>query len=168
MALTHVDRRRILLATALTFVALPALWWANKSDTSGPNVATAGLAVGAAAAPTTTDNAANDDAAPVFLDGPSAQVGAGLTEIAVPQPPAIPRITTTATFRSDLPDSTCRVVGVGGGVELTVVNLDNNRSITCTATLAPIGSTSQLVMSSAQFAQIADLTDAPIPVEIRQ
>lgn len=168
MALTHGDRRRILLVTALTVVALPALWWANTSNPSAPNVATAGIEVDAAAAPATTDNAANDDAAPVFLDGPSAQVGAGLTEIAVPTPPAIPRITTSATFRSDIGDSICRVVGIGGGVELTVVNLDNNRSVTCTTTIAPVGSTNELVLSSAQFAQIADLTDAPIPVEIRQ
>ena len=44
MALTSTDRRRILLASALTLVAMPAaLVRANQS--SAPNVATAGIAV---------------------------------------------------------------------------------------------------------------------------
>jgi hypothetical protein len=175
MALTSPDRRRIMLASALTLVALPALWWANQSDTGAPNVATAGFAV---ADQSSTDepnqpNAADigdiGDIAPVFLDGPSGQVGAGLGEIAVPAAPEIARITTTATFRSTLGSPTaCMVPGVGNGKQVTVVNLDNNRSITCTAILAPAGTASQLVLASELFAEIADLTDAPIPVEIRQ
>lgn len=168
MALNEPDRRRILLASALTLVALPALWWANQSDDAAPNVATAGISVGAQTATRPADAEANDPA-PVFLDGPSGQVGAGLAEIAVPAPPAIARITTTATFRNDLGSSaTCALPGVGNGARITVVNLDNNRSITCTAVLAPSGAGDQLVMPAELFSQIADLTDAPIPVEIRQ
>ena len=49
MALTDSDRRRFLLATALTLVALPALWWANQND-GAPTVATVGLAVDDASA----------------------------------------------------------------------------------------------------------------------
>ncbi len=167
MALTPHDRRRIMLVSALTLVALPALWWASQSSVA-PNVATAGIVVTdqADAAPTSDPG---DDAAPVFLDGPSAQVGAALAEIAVPAPPAIAQITTTATFRSSLGSpSACMVPGVGNGTTVTVVNLDNNRSITCTAILAPSGAGSQLVLATELFAEIADLTDSPIPVEIRQ
>jgi hypothetical protein len=172
MALTSHDRRRIMLASALTLVALPALWWANQSDSGAPNVATAGIAVAdqSSASETNETNASQiGDVAPVFLDGPSGQVGAGLGEIAVPAAPEIARITTTATFRSTLGSPTaCMVPGIGNGQQVTVVNLDNNRSITCTAILAPTGAASQLVLASELFAEIADLTDAPIPVEIRQ
>jgi hypothetical protein len=169
MALNQPDRRRILLASALTLVALPALWWANQSDDAAPNVATAGISVGAQPAAARPADAEASDPAPVFLDGPSGQVGAGLAEIAVPAPPAIARITTTATFRNDLGSSaTCTLPGIGNGARITVVNLDNNRSITCTAVLAASGARDQLVMPAELFSQIADLTDAPIPVEIRQ
>ena len=171
MALTDSDRRRFLLATALTLVALPALWWANQND-GAPTVATVGLAVDDASAvdetasklPTST---AAD--APVFLDGPSGQVGAGLAEIAVPARPAQERITTRATFRSNVgARSSCTAPGVSQGATIVVVNLDNNRSVTCTARLAPSGSADELVMHPDLFSEIADLTDAPIPVEIRR
>jgi len=169
MALTPTDRRRIMLASALTLVALPALWWANQSDSGAPNVATAGIDVADQPAKSATNDAEIGDVAPVFLDGPSGQVGAGLGQIAVPAAPSIARITTTATFRSTLGSSSaCMVPGVSSGQRVTVVNLDNNRSITCTAILAPAGVAGQLVMASELFAEIADLTDAPIPVEIRQ
>ncbi len=60
------------------------------------------------------------------------------------------------------------IPGIGSGQQVTVVNLDNNRSVTCTAILAPSSAADQLVMASELFAELADLTDAPIPVEIRQ
>jgi hypothetical protein len=169
MALTAPDHRRILLASALTLVALPALWWANQSDSGAPNIATAGIAVVDQSVTTSTANTEVGDVAPVFLDGPAGRVGAGLAEIAVPAPPAIARITTTATFRSTVGStSTCVVPGVSNGTRVTVVNLDNNRSITCTAFLALSGAPDQVVMMPELFAELADLTDAPIPVEIRQ
>jgi hypothetical protein len=188
MALTHTDRRRLLLATALTVVALPALWWANQSGSAAPNVATAGIAVGdgevaADAAPTanaadTPPGAATDatdatDAAgseaPVFLDGPAGQVGAGLSEIAVPAAPGVASISTTATFRSDLPTTaTCTFPGLTTGAKVTILNLDNGRTVTCTAVLGASGAPDVLVMHTDLFATFADLTDAPIPVEIRR
>jgi len=176
MATTHTDRRRFFLATALTLLALPALWWASESG-GAPNVATTGIAVSAAAdaesasnSPTTTVTGTGQvaDVPPVFLDGPSGHVGAGLSEIAVPAN-TDDRITTTATFRSNLASTTsCIAPGISNGERVTVVNLDNGRSVTCTATLAPSSAEQVLVMSSQLFAEIADPTDAPIPVELRR
>ena len=171
MALTDSDRRRFLLATALTLVALPALWWANQDD-GAPNVATAGLAVDGGAELAEPDPivpAADPDDSPVFLDGPSGQVGAGLAEIAVPAPPELERITTKAIFRSDVGSpTTCTAPGLNQGASIVVVNLDNNRSVRCTARLAPSGAADLLVLHPELFAEIADLTDSPIPVEIRR
>ena len=180
MALSHPDRRRILVACAITAVALPALWFANQPDSGAPNVATAGIAVGDGS-PEDDDPASETDAgltsasdaetgaAPVFLDGPTAQVGAGVAEIAVPIAPGAERITIDATFRSNVVVAgVCRVPGLGNGQPITVVNLNNNRSITCTTSLTPADAAPELVMHPELFSQIADLTDAPIPVEIRR
>ncbi|MGA7756398.1 MAG: hypothetical protein WBL31_10545 [Ilumatobacteraceae bacterium] len=171
MALTDSDRRRFLVATALTLVALPALWWANQDD-GAPSVATAGIVVDGGADATEPDPtvpAADPADAPVFLDGPSGQVGAGLAEIAVPVQPKLERITTKAVFRSNVGSpGTCTAPGVNQGASIVVVNLDNNRSVRCTARLAPSGSADFLVMHPDLFAEIADLTDSPIPVEIRR
>ena len=219
MALTDSDRRRFLMATALTLVALPALWWANQND-GAPNVASAGIAVddgvasddtpvpndadagpvrvsgtltapadatpsevnpaapstpaAVAAIPPSTDAAMatadeTPDDSPVFLDGPSNDAGDRPPEIAVPVAPTGDRITTKATFRSNVGSRTgCSIPGILNGATITVVNLDNNRSVTCTTVVALNGSAPELVMHPDLFSQIADPTDAPIPVEIRR
>ena len=184
MALSRPDRRRILMACAITAVALPALWFANQPESGAPNVATAGIAVGDGASDgpsgvaesateadegRTSATDAETGGAPVFLDGPTAQVGAGVAEIAVPIAPGAERITIEATFRSNVVVAgVCLVPGLGNGQQVTVVNLNNNRSITCTTSLTPADASPELVMHPDLFSQIADLTDAPIPVEIRR
>jgi hypothetical protein len=53
------------------------------------------------------------------------------------------------------------------GVQLTVTNINNGRSIKCTSAFGvsvPAGVTVQL--NSTQFTLLADLIDAPIPVKI--
>ena len=54
------------------------------------------------------------------------------------------------------------------GSTIIVVNLDNNRSVRCTTVLSPGAVTGDLIMHTSSFASIADLTDAPISVEIRR
>lgn len=178
MPLNHTERRRIVLATTLTLLALPALWWANQSEgASAPNVATVGVEVGvdgesatsAANGPAQSDRTEQlDKNDPVFLDGPSADAAVGPPEIAVPAAPRGELITTSATYSSTLPNTTvCIVPGVAHGSEITVVNLDNNRSTTCTTVRAGAGSSAELILHVHTFSALADLTDAPIPVEIR-
>ena len=191
MAPNNTDRRRFFLATALTLLALPALWWANQqADSGAPNVATVGVDVGngsdsgdapadtaaivstspvepvVTAAPTTTPAAPS---APVFLDGPSGAIGAGAAQIATPPAPAVERISTSASYRSSIsPADTCLTSDIQTGAVVTVTNLDNGHSITCIATRVYSDADIGLVMHTDTFSQIADLTDAPIPVEISQ
>ena len=182
MALTDTDRRRFIAATVLSLLALPALWWANTSESSSaPNLAVTGIGVDVdvdvdvdADAAESANSAAADtpvgsigEAAPVFLDGPSSAAGAGQSEVAVPAKPLIDDITAKATFRSSVSSQSCIVPGLTSGSRITVVNLDNNRSVTCTTLLAP-GTTGNVVLPTSAFASIADLTDAPISVEIRR
>ncbi len=177
MALTDTDRRRFIAATVLTLLALPALWLANSSENSAaPNLAVTGIDAGAEAAAAgesgTGPAAGNDDAegdvAPVFLEGPASAAGAGQSPIAIPAKPLVDGITAKATFRSTVVDGTCLVGGLASGTLITVVNLDNNRSMSCTTVLAPGTDPDVMVMRTADFASIADLTDAPISVEIRR
>jgi len=178
VTLNSTERHRILLATTLTILALPALWWANQSEgTSAPNIATVGVEVGTEGetASTSARDTTQLDLAdqlektdPVFFDGPASN-GGGAAEIAVPAAPRQELITTSATFSSALSNTTlCRVPGVGHDIRITVVNLDNNRSTSCVTVLAPAGSTADLILHTSVFSEIADLTDAPIPVEIHR
>lgn len=174
MALTETDRRRFIAATVLTLLALPALWWANTSDNSlAPNLAVAGIDP-AADSGGPVDNAVvavtvdDERIAPVFLEGPSSAAGAGQSAIAIPSRPLVEGITAKATFRSNLADGTCIVGVLPGGTRITVVNLDNNRSMTCTTVLAPGNQSDVIVIRTSAFGTIADLTDAPISVEIRR
>jgi hypothetical protein len=178
VAFDDTDRRRFFLATTLTLLALPALWWANQSDGAGaPNVAAVGVGVGEADGAPATDTTIGqsllptmsllEDTSPVFLDGPASS-GAGVAEVAVPAPPAVARITTKATFRSTVAGNTCIVPGVVNGTKVTIVNLNNNRSVSCVATLAPAGTRDEVVLHTTAFSELADLTDAPIWVELRQ
>jgi hypothetical protein len=175
MALTDTDRRRFAAAAALTLLALPALWLANtRQNSSAPNVAVAGIDPGVEVGIDATEQETTavdgiGEVAPVFLEGPASAPGAGLSEIAIPAKPLVDGITAKATFRSTVPGTdTCIVSGLTTGTRITVVNLDNNRSVSCTTILAPGDSTDDIVLHTSAFAEIADLTDAPISVEIRR
>jgi hypothetical protein len=174
MALTDTDRRRFTAATVLTLLALPALWLANTSDNSAaPNLAVAGLdrgvdvAVGANDAKAPHDDDPGQDT-PAYFEGPASAAGAGQSAIAIPAKPLVEGITGTATFHSSVADDVCISGGLPSGSLITVVNLANNRSVTCTTILAPGDDPGAVVMHTSAFAGIADLTDAPISVEIRR
>ena len=170
MDLSDTDRRRFIAATALTLLALPALWWANTSENSAaPNLAVAGIDAEVDTDTATEPTAPGTDVvAPVFLDGPSSAAGSGRSQVAVPARPPIDGFTASATFRSSVFRGTCIVSGITGGSEVTVVNLANNRSVTCTSVISPGRARGEVVLPTQAFADIADLTDAPISVEIRR
>ncbi len=194
MAHNDSDRRRFLLATAMTLLALPALWWANKqSDAGAPNVATVGIEVAsgdsanagaviapidAGAIPTTTlpvvatsptlpSTPAVTAPAPVFLEGPSAKGATEAPAVGVPAAPTVATITTKANYRSTIsPVDSCFVAGVETGTRITVTNLDNGHAVSCIANRVYTDGSEGIVLHTTAFAQIADLTDAPIPVDI--
>lgn len=172
------------MATAVTVVALPALWLANRDDSAAPNVATVGVEVGAAdptdepattaaGAPAATaapnpapaPPAPAGDSEPVFLDGPAADPPS-VAQVAVPAPSG-ESITMSATYNSTLPRTVCLTPGITSGLQATVVNLDNNRSVTCETVLANADQGDALVVHTDVFRELADLTDAPIAVDVR-
>ncbi len=171
MAVYDPDRRRFLLATIVTLIALPALWLVNRSDDSGaPNVASVGVAVDDSGSTAPTEGAPDEpaDREPVFLDGPSSAPG-GIAEIAVPAPPLRDPVIGSGTYSSIIISvNKCFVKDVTTGTQLTIVNLDNGRSVRCVATIAPSTQREDVLLHTRAYTQLADLTDAPIPVEIRR
>jgi hypothetical protein len=179
VALDDNDRRRIFWASVVTVIALPSIWIVSRdSDSAAPDVAVADvdLDVGADDVDATTDRGSESnlpldppstDTPPVFLGGPTGAPGANRNEVAVPAEGASYRQTTASYRRDNIDVTTCIADDIASGGTITVVNMANNRSIECTARLAPSGASTGLVMHRDAFLQLADLTDAPIRVEIR-
>ncbi len=164
----NTDRRRLVLAALVTVLAVPVLWWTyqdrqseDSSTTGDPNVAVTRQVDEPNLPPPPTAI----EQEPIFLDGPESAVG-GISQIAVPDPDLELSIVTEATYGS-LVTGSCLVKDVFDGNRITVINLDNNRTTTCRVSSAPADQEADLVMHTTQFRELADLTDAPIPVQIR-
>ena len=167
------DRRRLVLASVLTVVVLPAVWLVNQDDGgSRPNVAAVGLAaedaVAGTAATTSVDPMGDVDAR--YLDGSPLPPPPEHVPIAVGGTDEVVVATAQAIYRQSVGRvDTCAFNGVEAGELITVVNVDNGRSIECWTARRPVDvPNGELVMHPDRFRQIADLTNAPINVEIRQ
>ncbi|MEO6125324.1 MAG: hypothetical protein ABIR32_16595 [Ilumatobacteraceae bacterium] len=163
------------IAAVFTLIALPAIWLFTRSEANSGSVAPTIAAVGvdSPAAGQSTERAANDNAmgtnSPIFIDGPETPPPAAVNQIVVPA--EIPgefvegRATYKSTTSTDL--DTCSAPHAPFGAELTVTNRDNGRITTC-INRAPIGLSAglELQLTAQQFAKLAQLVDAPIPVRI--
>jgi hypothetical protein len=171
----YAQRRRVALAAAITVIVVPAVFLVGRDETAAEPVTattvveTVSQSVATASASGTESTTAETDpmgTTPVaYLEGavpPSEGDGATI---------AIPRkqrsIMGTASFRHNIGViSACQVVGVPFGTAVTVTNLDNSRSVQCIASVGGTEPPDDVVMHADAFLQIADLTDAPIPVDI--
>jgi hypothetical protein len=162
----------LVLASVLTLVALPAIWLANRDEGSStrPNVAAVGIDPGRA----------DDDAGAAAAFDPMGTTGAAyLDPVATHSPPANAIVIGTtaddaiavarASYRrSAVVFDTCQFNGLPGGEEVTVVNVANGRSTRCTI-VHKIGlARGELLLSQGRFQRIAELTSAPIHVQIRK
>jgi hypothetical protein len=176
MAFEDSDRRRSVLLALLTLIALPAIYIYSRSiDESPRSEATPTELRVDGEVLTASDNGPArppiefPDAAPIFLDGPVAELSPRIAEIAVPARPATPALQFSASFRSTVNGvRSCLVKELRSGLSVTVTNLDNGRSITCVTSIAPFNQTADLVMHTEAFSLLADLTEAPITVELVQ
>ena len=167
------DRRRLVLASALTVAALPAVWLVNQDDEgSRPNVAAVGLAAenGAADTASTTPPDPMGEVDARYLAGTSLPPPPQPASVAVGSTDQVVVATAQAIYRRSVGRvDSCQYNGVRAGQLITVVNVDNGRSIECWTTVRPPdGPADELVMHPDRFIHIADLTSAPINVEIRQ
>lgn len=163
------ERRRVVLATAFTLVALPAIWLFDRDDpaaTSG--VAAVGLPTPAVSEASPTIE--TEPEMPVFLDNTVVVVAPAVIDVALPEAPGENEIEGTAaykTFPVDTGDRKCAAPTAPSGVLLTITNVDNGLSLTCRNTQGvsmPYGIT--VGIDTDLFIQIADLVDSPVPIRL--
>ena len=105
---------------------------------------------------------------PVILGGPAPLAPTGSAAIAYPAAQT-DVITGTAAY-SNLgytETAVCYSIEAPIGVDLTITNVNNGRSVKCTSVyslLVPAGIT--VILHTTVFTRLADLIDAPIPVKI--
>jgi hypothetical protein len=189
MRLDDRDRGRILLAVVVTLLALPAIWLANRraDESTRPNVAVAGLDPGEAGTADQTGTAgeagttgatgvepgAEDgfdpmgDAGAAYIEANPTATDAPAPELAIGTTPDEIVGTALGTYHAEGAWDRCLYNGAGLGVEVTVVNVANGRSTTCTTAYLP-GGGDEIVLHQERFRRIADLVNAPIHVEIRR
>lgn len=167
------DRRRLVLAAALTVVAMPALFLIDRNDSSGstaPAVAAAGVPTpGADAASDVAENTYEPET-PVFLDDSVPLQAPAVIDIVIPAAAGDRQKTATASFQRYIDPKVvrpCTTTLAPTGVLLVITNLNNGQVTTCTNTMTtapPPGV--DMTIDTDVFVAIADLTDAPIPVQL--
>jgi len=113
-----------------------------------------------------------DNSARYLVGGTTTAETAGSITIAVPAPPSETTKTGTASFKRWAPGSTwatdpCATWFLKVGTRVTVTNLDNGHTATCTVVeRTGTDKTQVIVLDANVFAQLSDLVHAPIPVRI--
>jgi hypothetical protein len=171
MSHDYAQRRRVALAAAITVIAAPAAFLLNRGGDE-PGAVTGVTVVGApdgaaepapATAPAATDAMGTTPVA--YLDGTAAPRDGESARIAIPRLPQA--VTGTASFRRNITSvTTCQAKGVPFNSAVTVTNLDNSRSVQCIASVGGPEPDDDVILHADAFLQIADLTDAPVPVQI--
>lgn len=178
MAFEDSDRRRTTLLLILTLIALPLIFLVTRTDDT-ESLAVVDPATGeivpADDAMIAIDNGPSrpplvaTDAEPTFLDGPAADPNSGVAEIAVPARPETAPLRLEASYRSTVAGQrTCLVKNLDSGLTVEVTNVDNGRSVTCVTSFAPFSQSADIVLHTDAFSLLADITDAPITVELAQ
>jgi hypothetical protein len=173
------QRRRVFVAAAITALAVPAVFLFGRGDSNADTppttlVGTVPPAAAVVAPPATAASSARSNGTlsdvlgttPTgYLDGTVAPDANDPPMIAVPRPRDT--VSGTATFSFDVPNTaTCYIAKAPMAVEATVVNLDNSQSLRCEVVAIAAVQAADVVLHPDAFARIADITEAPVPVEI--
>lgn len=171
----YAQRRRTFIAIAITLVLGPAAFLLTRGDDDAatqPDVTVIGTTpqfatdstVGASA-PTATDVMGTS---PVeVLSGDATSSSDDPATIAIPRPAR--GVTGTATFSRDIgavEDCLVGAPGVPFDALVTVTNLDNSMRVDCINNVGGLRPEEAIVLHADAFLRIADLTDAPVPVQI--
>lgn len=174
------DRRRIRAAALITVTVL-ALFWVFNGGSSDNDTSSATPCAGCVddagnSAPATTEY---EPYPPLFVGGDDNAGAADPVSIATAPEPSGNQILTTTQFvrYNDATDAAgnplsgrkprCSTLLAPDGALLTVKNVDNGQSTTCTNTQGiAIPPGVGMVMGTDAFAEIGDLSDAPLPVRV--
>ena len=159
--MNHSERRRFFVAAAITIVAIPALLVSGGSNGGDDDVAPT------SAAPTTVDPG---PAKPAFLPPEDSSAAPEIITVNVPAPPSGTVIKGIASFirwPETLGLRPCATPNALIGSIITVTNLNNGRSIDCNnVSIERLPGEAVIIIHTEVFLELADLVDAPIPVQI--
>lgn len=170
------QRRRLAVAIAVTVVAVIAFAVSgndssNDSGTDTGSVAPSSNTINPAAGP--GDQSGNSDtkpADPAFLPDVDPSIAPEIITVNVPAPPSGTVLNGTANFvrwPQTLGLRPCATPHALIGAVITVTNLNNGRQIKCNnVSIEALRDGSVIVVHTDVFLDLADLVDAPIPVEI--
>jgi hypothetical protein len=165
------ERRRLVVATAFTLIALPSIWLFDRGDTTSPGSS----AVAAAGVPTPERSASGttpttEPEVPIFLDNTIVVVAPAVIDVALPDAPGDREKQGRATFRRYVDTEVfrpCTTYLAPSGATITVTNTDNGLTTNCTNTLDVSKSPdADIIIDTDVYVAIADLVDAPVPVRL--
>jgi len=163
--LSRIDRNRLTFVGVITALVLPLMWMAQgRSDTAATTTTTTTtttIAVGIGADATAD--------APANLEGPQSVGVTDKNRIAYPADVSASSAKGDATFKR-FPDSAqtgCATNAAPLGAVITVRNVNNGLKTECTnINIGYLPGGSDIVLNMAVFEKIAELIDAPLPVEM--
>ena len=161
--LSFAERRRLALVAAITLVAIPVFVLSGKdSSAKNPTEPVTSVVV----APTDTG-----PAEPAFLPDNTGPIVPEIITVNVPAAPSGSTVNGTASFirwRGDLLGlRPCATPHALIGAIITVTNINNGRSLECNnVSIQSLTGGNIILIHTEVFLEIADLIDAPIPVQI--
>jgi hypothetical protein len=154
------ERSRLLIAAAVTVIAIPVLMISGGSDSSSDESST----------PTTVVVENSEPADPAFLPVEDSTPAPEIITVNVPAPPSGTVIKGIASFirwPETLGLRPCATPNALIGSIITVTNLNNGRSIECNnVSIQQLPGDAVIIIHTEVFLELADLVDAPIPVQI--
>jgi hypothetical protein len=163
--LTFTERRRLVLAAVITLIAVPALLLSgNDSSSSADTTSTLAPAI-------SVEPDDSEPAEPAFLPENNGSQAPEIITVNVPAPPTGSNVNGDASFirwRGDLLGlRPCATPHALIGAVITVKNLNNGRSLECNnVSIQALPGGNIILVHTEVFLEIADLIDAPIPVQI--
>ena len=163
--LTLTERRRLVVAAAITLIAVSAFLLSSNNSSSSVNT-TSTLATAVSAAP-----ADSEPAEPAFLPENNGSQAPEIITVNVPAPPSGSNVKGTASYirwQGDLLGlRPCATPHALIGAIITVTNLNNGRSLECNnVSIQALPGNNIILIHTDVFLELADLIDAPIPVNI--
>ena len=165
MLLSTFERRRIVVAAILTVLVLPLFVFNSDNETQNAEVA---ITTTSQVEPGLVDQSEDGSLEPIILGGPSPVVQDGSAQIAYPSS-NLTGIQAIASFSNfdNAPEIVCYIPEAPLGIVISVQNLNNGRTTTCTNVFrASLPSGATMLLHTKVFESLANLVDAPIPVTV--
>lgn len=163
--MNHTERRRLLFAAAITLVAIPVLLSSGGSDDSNADDGSGSIVTTSTLSPEELE-----PADPAFLPPQDSSSAPEIITVNVPAPPSGTVLKGVASFirwPETLGLRPCATPNALIGAIITVTNQNNGRSIECNnVSIERLPGNAVIIIHTEVFLELADLVDAPIPVQI--